>query len=46
MKLRLLAVGLLTSLTLGLFQEEALAESNWASKCEAVNQMKTLPFNR
>lgn len=36
MKMRILAAGLFTGLTLGLFQAEASAESNWASKCEAV----------
>ena len=47
MKLRLLAVALLTSsITLGLFQEEASAESNWASKCEAVKPNENPTFQQ
>ena len=46
MKLRLLAAGLLTSLTLGLFQEEASAESNWASKCGEVQPNENPTFQQ
>ena len=46
MKLRLLAAGLLTSLTLGLFQEEVLAESNGASKCGEVQPNENPTFQQ
>ncbi|MFJ7974913.1 S-layer homology domain-containing protein [Peribacillus sp. NPDC096379] len=40
MKLPLLKVGLLTCLATGLFYEEAFAESEWTSKCEAYGEVK------
>lgn len=46
MKLRLLTAGLLTCLSLGLFQGEASAESNWASKCDRVQPNENPTFQQ
>ena len=46
MKLRLLTVGLVTCLTLGLFQDEAFAESELSTTCEGVQTNENPTFQQ
>ena len=46
MKLRLLTAGLVTCLTLGLFQTEASADSNWSTTCGKVQPNENPTFQQ